>query len=130
MSVHRLSHRTNQLGTDEFVIYYSVSDKCWIAHSLRTDQIGTGISILPSLVDLLLALDTLAGFAGDNSAINLFRNAPSEVKKKAKAGQNLPHELYEIAYKKAFGKWPEDFKIMCHSSCDNDCFKGQTFVLF
>ena len=93
------------------VIYQSTKDNCWIAHSLRTDQIGTGNDVVEALTDLLIAIDELLELAEEESNIEVFRAAPSEIQNKVKTAKRLPKEIYEIAHRKARGDWPLDIDI-------------------
>lgn len=93
------------------LIYESRKDKCWIAHSLRTDQIGTGQDIIDALSDLLCAVDQLLELAQEEPDIEVFRPAPASIQNKAAAARRLPNEIYEIAHRKARGDWPFDIEI-------------------
>ena len=93
---------------DTYVIYFSRDDKCWIAHSLRTDEFGTGDSIITALADGMKAVDQCIELVKQNPKIELFAEAPQEIQAMARRAQNLPKEMYEIAHKKLYGKWPED----------------------
>ena len=91
---------------DPCVIYESTADKCWIAHSLRTDQIGTGDCVLDALVDLMRAIHALLEIATKEDDIEILREAPAEIQRKAQDAQPLPEEIYEIAHKMVTGAWP------------------------
>lgn len=93
------------------VIYESRKDKCWIAHSLRTDQIGTGRDIIEALADLLCAVDQLLELAQEEPDIEVFRAAPASIQNKAATATRLPQEIYEIAHRKARGDWPVCIKV-------------------
>lgn len=92
-------------------IYESRKDKCWIAHSLRTDQIGTGDNVVEALADLLLAVDQLLELAQEERDIEVFRPAPAAIQNKVKTAKRLPKEIYEIAHRKARGDWPVDIDV-------------------
>ncbi len=96
--------------TDECVIYFYQPDKCWVAHSLKTDQIGTGECVVDSLADLILAVNQCVEAANEDPTIGLFRDAPDSIKKKVANAEMLPLEIYEIAYKKVHGTWPAYIK--------------------
>lgn len=49
---------------DTCVIYYSREDKCWVAHSVRTDQIGMGDCVVHALADLMRAVEQVLRIAG------------------------------------------------------------------
>ena len=93
------------------VIYESKKDNCWIAHSLRTDQIGTGDDPLEALADLLVAVDQLLELAQEESDIEVFRPAPKYIQNMARRAMRLPKEIYEIAHRKARGDWPLDISL-------------------
>ena len=95
---------------DTCVIYYSRGDSCWIAHSLRSDQIGTGESIVEALANLLRAVDHLLTLAESDDTLKILSAAPQSVKLKARSAQKLPNEVYEIAYKMIHGKWPKQLE--------------------
>ena len=94
---------------DEIIIYFSKEDGCWIAHSLRTDQIGTGGRIVDALADALKAIDEVFDLAARDKTVAHLREAPAEVKRKVKRSARLPREIYEIAHQKARGHWPKDW---------------------
>jgi hypothetical protein len=96
---------------DECLLYYSDEDRCWIAHSLRSDQVGTGPDVVQALADLIKAIDQILALARREGDIEILREAPSEIKEKMKSANHLPNELYEIAHKIARGTWPEGFKV-------------------
>lgn len=91
---------------DECLIYYSRSDQCWIGHSLRTDQIGTGDCVLDSLTDLMSGIKNLLKLAAEDETIAIYREAPKAIKERAAKATLLPEEIFEIAYKKVYGEWP------------------------
>jgi hypothetical protein len=93
------------------VIFQSVEDECWIAHGLRTDQIGTGDSIVNALADLIRALEAVAAQARRDPSISLLRKAPPEIQARAKTARKLPQELYEIAHRRAKGSWPAELIV-------------------
>jgi hypothetical protein len=96
---------------DECVIYYSRSDECWIAHGLHTDQIGTGSGALDALVEFMEGIDTLLSVAQKHKDIDIYREAPHYIQKRAQKAYALPEELYGIASKKVRGYWPDNTKI-------------------
>ena len=93
------------------VIYQSPEDDCWVAHGLRTDQIGTGGCIVDALADFLKALDQVLKVASQGKNISVLRAAPPEIRAMAKTARPLPREVYEIAHKKLYGRWPSEFCV-------------------
>ena len=84
---------------DTAIIYHSVEDGCWIAHSLRTDQIGTGEDMIQAFADLIRGIDGLLEIAGEDETIAYLREAPEEIQGLAEKSGQLPKEMYEIAHK-------------------------------
>lgn len=105
--------------SDMCVIYESREDGCWIAHGLRTDQIGTGGSVVEALADLIRAIDQIRELAQHDASVAVLRPAPADIQKMAHDARDLPHEIYEIAYRMVTGKWPADWKLQPP--------KGETF---
>ena len=105
---------------DRLVIYYSGEDACWIAHSMRTDQLGTGDCIVDALADAIKTVNYLLAEAQDDPTIAVLRDAPANVQKLAKKARKLPGELFEIAHKKATGHWPKDLNIDVTSDSPKD----------
>lgn len=95
---------------DKCVIYESRQDNCWVAHSLRTDQIGTGDCVVDALADLLKAIGQILNLANQENDVAVSREAPARIQRMVQTAQPLPREIYEIAYKRVHGEWPEDFK--------------------
>ena len=88
---------------DKCVIYYSPRDECWIGHSLHTDQIGTGESVLGALVEVMMAIDSLIELKRENRDIQFRRDAPDSILKLVEGAQELPQVLYERACQMARG---------------------------
>lgn len=65
---------------DQGVIYQSPSDGDWIAHSLQTDQIGYGQSIVEALADAIKAVDQVCRAAEQDETPAYLRPAPPEVR--------------------------------------------------
>ena len=103
-----------QNAVDTAVIYYSRADACWIAHSLRTDQIGTGGRIVDALADLIKAILQVCELAKKDQTIAVLRPAPKEIRDLVKRAKPLPRESYEVAHRMVHNQWPEyiepDFK--------------------
>jgi hypothetical protein len=95
---------------DECVIYESAEDGCWIAHSLATDQIGTGGCVLEALVDVWKAVRQVLELAEQEPDVQPVRRAPARIRRMAQHAQRLPDEIHEIACKQLTGDWPEDFQ--------------------
>ncbi len=97
--------------SDEIVIYHSRKDRCWIAHSLRTDQIGTGGRIVDALADAIRAVQQVVAEAVKDPTLVVLRDAPTSVQKYRSKSQKLPREIYEIAHKMVHGEWPADLDL-------------------
>jgi len=97
---------------DSMVIYFSQDDSCWIAHTLNTDQIGTGADIVEAVADALKALRQVFALAKEDPTIAPLRKAPPEIFEMKRHATRLPGELFEIAHLRAHGKWPEDLKLV------------------
>lgn len=93
---------------DTVVIYHSTEDGCWIAHSLRTDQIGTGTRIVDALADVIRAVDQVCAEAAADGSLAILREAPPEVQEILKTAKKLPGEIHDIAYKMVHGEWPKE----------------------
>jgi hypothetical protein len=109
MAVARKTRRRSLRET--CVIYESAEDGCWVAHGLRTDQIGTGDCVVDALVDFIRALDQIIKVAGREKNVELYRPAPPEIRAKAKTAKKLPREICEIAHKTLCGKWPSGLDV-------------------
>lgn len=96
---------------DTYVIYFSKDDKCWIAHSLRIDEFGTGDSIITALMDGMKAVDQCIELVKQNPKIELFSDAPQEIWDMARTSDKLPKEMYDIAHKKLYGQWPKVLQL-------------------
>ena len=97
---------------DEAVIYYSQEDSSWIAHSLSSDQMGFGESVIEALADLLKALRQVHELADADPSIQI-QPAPQEIRNLAQNARRLPGEMLEIASLIASGKkiWPEGWQL-------------------
>ncbi len=93
------------------VIYFDPEDNVWIAHSLYMDQIGTGQSVVDALADLIKAVQQVLDAAKRDPDANLFRRAPKEAFDQARKAQKLPDEVYHIAYRKVYKRWPEGLTV-------------------
>lgn len=93
---------------DIAVIYHSSEDGCWIAHSLRTDQVGTGVDMGRALADLIRGVDSIIKMATEDSSLAYLREAGNDVKALAAKSKPLPAEIYEVAHRIARGTWPNE----------------------
>jgi len=96
---------------EQFVIYYSKEDGCWLAHGLRTDEIGTGDCVVDAVADFIKAFDQILRLAEREGDVDIFRDAPEHVRQMAKTAKPLPGEIFEIAHRRARGDWPREFRI-------------------
>ncbi len=96
---------------ETFVIYESAEDGCWVAHGVSTDQIGTGDCIVEAIVGYMRAIEHVIQIAAEGKDIAIRRLAPPEVRAMAKNAPSLPKEIYEIAHKQVYGKWPDDLPV-------------------
>ncbi len=107
---HKL-YDNEKIARAEVIVYQSDEDKCWVAHSLHTDQIGTGDCLLDSLIDLATALKGLAELSEADIRIKTRREAPSKIQNMAKTATPLPGEIASIASKIAWGEWPKEMGV-------------------
>jgi hypothetical protein len=119
-----VSHKVKSF-TDRALIYHSPDDGCWIAHSLRTDQIGTGVDMGRALADLIRAIDQLLDLADEDETIAYLREAPQEIQDRAAACKELPGEIYEVAHKLARGEWPDDIDPAFMAQDDDEEFTAE-----
>jgi hypothetical protein len=110
---------------DTFAIYYSAQDECWIAHSLRTDQFGTGDCVVNALVDGMKAVDEIIELAKRKPGIQVFSDAPPEIQALAQNARKLPDELYAIAHNRLYGDWPEDLKVRVDVESPDSTFQAR-----
>jgi hypothetical protein len=107
---------------DTAVIYYSPEDRCWIAHSLRTDQVGTGEDMVQAFADLVRGIDGLLELADEDETVKFLREAPKDIQKMAASSRPLPKEMYEIAHKLARGQWPQEIDPAFVARNDDETF--------
>jgi hypothetical protein len=110
---------------ESMVIYWSDEDKCWIAHTLKTDQIGTGERIVDALADVLKALQMIHEEASKDRSLAVLRDAPKEIQDMRRTAKKLPMEIYEVAHKMVHGKWPEDWNPPEPKKGKNKPFQAQ-----
>jgi len=103
---------------DTVFIHYSQDDSCWIAHSLRTDQVGTGADMGRALADLITAVDQVFELAQNDATIQVMCEAPKEIQDRAAMGRKLPREFFEVAHKIARGEWPAEVTITADSDAE------------
>lgn len=103
--------KKNSHFSDTAVIYHSRQDGCWIAHSLKTDQIGTGEQVVEALADLIRAVRSVLALARADQSIAYLRDAPPKIKAMAAKNKKLPHEIFEVAYRRATGRWPQNWTL-------------------
>jgi len=105
------------------VLYYSPEDGCWIAHGLRTDQIGTGLDMGRALAALIRGIDSVLEIAAEDETVAYLREAPRGIQKMATQCKPLPNEIYEVAGKRcssvirpAIGPEVRSFPAICQNS--------------
>jgi hypothetical protein len=96
---------------DTIVIYHSPEEGGWIAHGLRTDQIGIAATPVDALAQLIRLVNRLLEEAAVDNSIATYREAPFEIQEMANRSKELPKEVVEVAHWKALGKWPEDWQF-------------------
>jgi len=114
--------------TDQAVIYHSAEDGCWIAHSLRTDQLGTGADMTRALADLIRAIHQVLDVSAADETIAFLREAPAPIQALAKTSKPLPREIYEVAHKMVHGNWPADIEPGFRAP-DDESFSVQNLQL-
>ena len=121
----RMARKTSRISfQDEVVVYRSKQDGCWIAHSLRADQIGTGERVVEALADLIRAMRALTDLARRDESIAYLREAPADVQAIAKRSTPLPKEVFEVAHKMVTGEWPDEFELDFRPKNDHATFKA------
>ncbi len=98
---------------DECLIYYSVKDKSWIAHSLCTDQLGYGDCVVNAIIDLLIGTKNLLELKRKDPEIEIFCKAPKEILNRRKKAKPLPPVLWEVAVERFSKKlqYPVHFDV-------------------
>lgn len=104
---------------DTIVIYHSPEDGCWLAHSLETDQIGDGESVLEALECLMRGLKFLHAEAAKDATLRAWRKASDEIFAMSKAAKPLPGEIMDIACKRVHGVWPADLPVKVDPDTDD-----------
>lgn len=119
--------KTNR--AESIVIYLSDEDECWIAHSLKTDQIGTGERVVDALADVLKAIHLIHDEAAKDASLAVYRDAPREIQQMAKKAKKLPLEIFEVAHKMVHGEWPVDWNPPEPKKENAEMFKTQIHEL-
>lgn len=101
---------------DEILVYYSQQDKAWLAHSFRTDQIGSGECILEAVESLLRGIKSIMDLAKEDPSIEVWREATADVQARAKSAKTLPYEFVEIAHRRVHGNWPKELPVQAKPS--------------
>ena len=86
---------------DFLVVDYSEDDGCWVAHSLRTDQIGTGPTKVEALADLIRAVYQVCDAAAEDESIAYLRDAAPETQALAKTVAPITAEEMDEALRLA-----------------------------
>jgi hypothetical protein len=118
-----MARKQGKSFTEMCVIYESEEDKGWVAHGLRTDQIGCGDCVVDALVAYVRAVDNLLKVAGEEKDVQILREAPPEVQARQRTATPLPKEIYEIAHKRVRGTWPKGLPVEVSPSSSNAVFK-------
>ena len=83
---------------DVWVLYPSKTDKGrYVAHSLRTDQIGVGDCIVDAYCELVKAIHALLQEAQRDATIDIYQDAPDDIWAMLNDARKLPDEIAEIA---------------------------------
>lgn len=96
---------------DVLFVRWSSDDGCWTAHSLETDQIGFGDSIVDALADVIKAVHQVIALAESDPTIAALRKAPDDVIEAARRAKRLPQEMYEVAHLRATDDWPSELTL-------------------
>jgi len=97
------------LENDRVVVYASTEDQCWVAHSLRTDQIGVGDSIVEAVVDLVRAVKNLMESAVKDDRVQVCHEAPPEIQELADSAEELPRSIIDVVTQRVHGPWPKNW---------------------
>jgi len=101
--------RVASLDNDRVVVYPSSEDQCWVAHSLRTDQIGVGDSIVEAVVDLVGAVRNLIAEAAKDERVQVGQDAPPEIQRLAESAEKLPDSIISVITQRVCGPWPKSW---------------------
>lgn len=87
-------------GFKELVVVYPSSDQgvdgeVWVAHSLRTDQVGVGQDPVEAVRDLCFAVKTLLEEAESDKTVRVEQPAPIEILERYHGAQPMPDELWK-----------------------------------
>jgi hypothetical protein len=85
---------------DVWLIYPSGHErgKC-VAHSLYTDQIGVGDSVLDAYIELFRAVRALLAETRRDERVKVFQPAPERVWRMLERAEPLPKEIVQIAHR-------------------------------
>ena len=107
---------------DTWVIYQSTSKRGnWVAHSVNTDQIGMGTSVLNAYLELHRAMDILLAEAKKHKMADIIHPAPQEILDKLAHARPLPKKIVDIAtmklrgVKKALPRYKAPYGGKCQS---------------
>jgi len=93
---------------DLWVIYPSrLEPGQYVAHSLRTDQVGVGDCVLDAYLELAANIRGLLREAKRDPRIEIYQEAPPAIWKLAAKARPLPREIEEIAAQRLTGHMPE-----------------------
>ena len=102
---------TEKPFVDTCLVYYEPADNVWIAHSLKTDQIGVGDCVVDALVDLMAGTRNLLNLAKKDKSIAIFRKAPAKIANRAKKAKPLPDVIFQIALERFTNSLPKGYRI-------------------
>ena len=107
---------------DTWILYPSTSKRgYWIAHSVNTDQIGMGASVLNAYLELHKAMDILLAEAKKHKMADIIHPAPQEILDKLAHARPLPKKIVDIAtmklrgVKKALPRYKAPYGGKCQS---------------
>lgn len=91
---------------DHFVVYRSTEEedeRRYVAHSIRTDQVGMGDDMEEAIVDLFAALRTLFAEAERDPRVVVAQKAPEEVVDRFLESPRLPDEIWSRVFSRLRG---------------------------
>lgn len=97
--------------TETIVIYHAPDEGGWIAHGLRTDQVGIASTPVDALAQLLRLVHALIEEAAADRTLEIFREAPEAIQAMQHGSTKLPNEIVEVAHWKAVGTWPSEWEV-------------------
>ncbi|MCY2928805.1 MAG: hypothetical protein NTV86_04800 [Planctomycetota bacterium] len=86
--------RTGDIQADVWIIYKSVEDDAgrWVAHSLKTDQIAMGDSVLQAYVVMKRVMRAFWESVGEDDTI-VYSPAPKEIHDRLRRARPIPNAL-------------------------------------